>query len=62
MWEESIIGVDLVKNAFQLQSAADGSVVLRNKLSRAQFERFMAHHPACRVAMEACPSAHQWAR
>jgi transposase len=36
--------------------------VFRKKLSRPQFARFMADHPACEVAMEACPSAHHWAR
>ena len=63
MEEVSIIGVDLAKNVFQLHGAsADGSVVYRKKLSRPQFARFMADHPACKVAMEACPSAHHWAR
>jgi len=61
--EVTIIGVDLAKNVFQLHgAAADGSVVFRNKLSRLQFVRFMADHTACEVAMEACPSAHHWAR
>ncbi|MFP1646075.1 IS110 family RNA-guided transposase [Pontitalea aquivivens] len=63
MGEVSIIGVDLAKNVFQVHgAAADGSVVFRKKLSRLQFARFMADHPACEVAMEACPSAHHWAR
>ena len=63
MEEVSIIGVDLAKNVFQLHgAAADGVVVFRKKLSRLQFARFMTDHPACDVAMEACPSAHHWAR
>ena len=63
MEEVTIIGVDLAKNVFQLHGAgADGSVVFRKKLSRAQFGRFMADHPPCDVALEACPSAHHWAR
>ena len=63
MEEVSIIGVDLAKNVFQLHgAAADGAVVFRKKLSRLQFARFMADHPACEVAMAACPSAHHWAR
>ena len=57
MEEVTIIGVDLAKNVFQLHgAAADGSVVYRKKLSRPQFARFMGKHPACEVAMEACPS------
>jgi transposase len=36
--------------------------VFRKKLSRPQFARFMAEQPPCLVAMEACASAHHWAR
>jgi transposase len=63
MKEISIIGVDLAKNVFQLHGAAtDGSVQFRKKLSRPQFQRFMAEHPQCLVVMEACGGAHHWAR
>jgi transposase len=63
MNDVSIIGVDLAKNVFQLHGgAADGTVHFRKKLSRLQFQRFMADHPRCVVAMEACGGAHHWAR
>jgi transposase len=63
MGEVSIIGVDLAKNVFQLHGAsAEGSVVFRKKLSRPQFTRFMSEQPPCLVAIEACASAHHWAR
>ena len=63
MKEISIIGVDLAKNVFQLHgAAADGSVLFRKKLSRPQFQRFMAEQPQCLVVMEACGGAHHWAR
>jgi transposase len=63
MGEVTIIGVDLAKNVFQVHgAAADGSVLFRKKLSRPQFARFMAEQPPCLVAMEACASAHHWAR
>ena len=63
MGEVSIIGVDLAKNVFQVHgAAADGSVVFRKKLTRPQFARFMAEQPPCLVVMEACASAHHWAR
>jgi transposase len=63
MGEATIIGVDLAKNVFQLHGeAADGSVVFRKRLSRPQLARFMAEHPPCLVAMEACASAHHWVR
>ena len=63
MKKATIVGVDLAKNVFQLHgAAADGSVVFRKKLTRTQFQRFMADHPACTVVMEACGSAHHRAR
>ena len=63
MKEATIIGIDLAKNVFQLHgAAADGSVVFRKKLSRPQFQRFMAAHPPCTLAMEACPASHFWTR
>jgi len=61
--EVIIIGVELAKNVFQVhRAAADGSVLFRKKLSRPQFARFMAQQPRCLLAMEACASAHHWAR
>ena len=63
MAEVSIIGLDLAKNVFQAHGAgADGSVVFRRKLSRAQLLQFLADQPTCVVAMEACASAHHWGR
>ena len=58
-----IIGVDLAKAVFQLHGAtADGNFLFRKKLSRGQFLQFMCQHPDAVVAMEACGSAHYWAR
>lgn len=63
MKKVTMIGVDLAKNAFHLHgAAADGTVVFRKKLTRLQFQRFMSSHPATSVVMEACGSAHHWAR
>ena len=57
------VGIDLAKNVFQLHGAtADGTVVFRKKLTRPLFERFMAGHHPCTVAMEASAGAHHWAR
>jgi len=48
MTEVTIIGVDIAKNVFHLHGAAsDGSVVFREKLTRTQFQRFMASQPTC---------------
>ena len=63
MTEISVIGVDLAKSVFQVHgAAADGATLFRRRLSRAQLERFMAAQPSCIVAMEACATAHHWAR
>ena len=63
MAEVGIIGLDLAKNVFQAHgAAADGSVAFRRKLSRLQVLKFVAEQPRCTVAMEACASAHHWAR
>lgn len=58
-----MIGVDLAKQVFQLHGATmTGHVRFRKKLSRAQFVRFMTDHAPAVVVMEACSSAHYWAR
>ena len=63
MEKVTIIGVDIAKSIFHLHGAAsDGRIVFRKKLSRLQFQKFMAAQPTCVVAMEACGSAHHWAR
>ncbi len=63
MEEVSTIGLDLAKHVFQAHGAsASGAVVFRKKLRREQVLSFFASQPRCRVAMEACASAHYWAR
>lgn len=60
---DTMIGVDLAKNAFQLHGASmSGEVKFRKKLSRPQFRKFMEEQPACIVVFEACGGAHYWAR
>jgi transposase len=58
-----IVGVDLAKSVFQL-GVADGSwrVVESHRLTRTQFERWFANRVVGLVVMEACGSAHNWAR
>ena len=59
----TIIGIDLAKRVFHAHgAAADGSVVFRKRLTRAQVLPFLAGRPRCVVAMEACAGAHYWAR
>ena len=63
MGEVSTIGLDLAKTVFQAHGAdAAGKVVFRKKLRREQLLGFFSAQPKCLVAMEACASAHHWAR
>ncbi len=58
-----IVGVDLAKSVFQLAIAdANWRVVERQRLTRTQFERWFANRAVGLVVMEACGSAHHWAR
>ena len=57
------IGLDIAKNVFQVHGVdADGGVVLRKKLRRSELHRFFQALPPCLVGMEACATAHHWAR
>lgn len=63
MSEVSTVGIDLAKSVFQIHGAdAGGAVVFRKKLRRDQVLAFFSTLPRCVVAMEACASAHHWAR
>jgi transposase len=57
------VAVDLAKNVFQV-AVADGKwrVVEQARLTRAQFERWFDNRAVDLVVMEACGSAHHWAR
>jgi len=60
---DTMIGVDLAKNVFQLHGAAmTGHLKFRRKVSLSQFRQFMAIQPPAVVVMEACGSASYWAR
>jgi transposase len=63
MGEVSTIGVDIAKSVFQVHGVdADGTVVIRKRIGRAKVLEFFADLPPCRIGMEACATAHQWAR
>ena len=56
-------GIDLAKNVLQVHGVtACGKVVLKKQLKRAQVLAFFANLPPCLIGMEACASAHYWAR
>jgi transposase len=57
------VAVDLAKNVFELAvTDGDGKISERVRLNRARFAAFFVHRAPCRVLMEACGSAHYWAR
>ena len=57
------IGLDLAKHWFQVHGVdASGVVAVRRKLRRGEVLRFFQSLPACVVGMEACATAHYWAR
>ena len=57
------VGIDLAKNVFQVHAVDErGAVVLRRQLRRDQMTAFFANLPPCVIGMEACGSAHHWAR
>ncbi len=58
-----VVGVDLAKTVFQLAIAdSNWRVVERARLTRTQFERWFVNRAVGLVVMEACGSAHHWAR
>jgi transposase len=57
------VGIDLAKSVFQVHGIdATGAVVLQRRLRRAHVIAFFAKLPPCLVGLEACASAHHWAR
>lgn len=57
------VGLDLAKNTFQVHAVnAVGEVIVRRALRRSQVLAFFERLPPCLVGMEACGSAHYWAR
>lgn len=61
--EITTVGIDLAKSVFQVHAVDQhGKVVLRKQLKRAQVAEFFVNLPICLIGMEACGSAHYWAR
>jgi transposase len=61
--EITTIGLDLAKNVFQVHGVNErGKAVLRKQLKRDQVAPFFANLPPCLIGIEACASAHHWAR
>ncbi len=63
MTEITTVGLDLAKSVFQVHAAdRGGTPVVRKKLRRGQVLVFFAGLPPCLIGLEACASAHHWAR
>lgn len=63
MNKHTTIGFDLAKQVFHLMKIdRSGTEIQRKKLRRSQVLRYFARQPAEHIAMEACASAHYWAR
>jgi transposase len=59
----SVLGIDIATQVFHVVGMDDsGHVVLRKRLARSTLLAFIANVPPLRIGMEACGSAHYWAR
>lgn len=57
------IGLDLAKSVFQVHGVdAEGRPAIKKKLRRSEVLKFFEALPSCLVGMEACATAHHWAR
>jgi transposase len=63
MKEVSTIGLDIAKNVFEVHGVdRAGAVAVRRALRRSQMVAWFAKLPRCLVGIEACGTAHYWAR
>ena len=63
MSKVTLLGIDIAKNVFQLHGVDErGNPVLKRRLTRAKFVKFIAKLPPCTIAMEACGGANHWCR
>ena len=57
------IGIDLAKDVFGLHGVdGEGRVTFKRRLVRSRLLEFLSQLPRCLVGLEACSSAHYWAR
>lgn len=63
MDQAATIGLDIAKSVFPVHGVDEsGIVVLRRQVRRAQLLPLFARLPACLIGIEACATAHHWAR
>lgn len=63
MTHHSIVGLDIAKSAFQVhRTDASGAVLERRQLRRSALLKYFAELAPSLIGLEACASAHHWAR
>src|SRR5512134_2556253 len=63
MENDTLVAVDIAKEVFEVGvSDRPGHVARRRRVARYEFLEFFAQLPPATVVMEACGSAHYWAR
>lgn len=63
MSQITTIGLDLAKNVFQVHGIDEsGAVMVCKRLRRGQVLAFFTGLPPCLIGLEACATAHHWAR
>ena len=61
--EVTVVGLDLAKHVFQVHGIdACGHVIVAKPIKRGKLLEFFAALRPCLVGLEACGSAHHWAR
>ena len=59
----TVMGIDLAKSVFQIHGVGErGKVAVRKQLKRSEMSKYFANLEPCLIGMEACGSAHHWAR
>ncbi|TKA97610.1 IS110 family transposase [Cereibacter changlensis] len=63
MKEITTVGLDLAESLFQVHGVdAEGAVLVRRQVKRAQLLLFLSRLRPCLIGMEACAGAHHWGR
>jgi transposase len=63
MGEVTTVGLDIAKSVFQVHGiGSGGEILVQRKLTRSRLLPFFQKLPRCLVGIEACATAHQWAR
>jgi transposase len=58
----SVIGLDIAKHIFHLFTQGTDEKIIKKKLKRSELLAYFANYPASIIGIEACGSAHHWAR